>query len=306
MKYSKIGQSPLSASSIALGLMRIGSKSPAQVQELLETALEEGINFVDNADIYAKPISSELIYGQVMEAAPRLRDKFIVQTKCGIRRGWYDSSYEHIVESAEKSLRRMKTDSLDVLLLHRPDALVEPEEVAKAFDELRHSGKVKYFGVSNMNPGQIENLQRCLDMPLIADQVELSIVHAPMIEAGINVNMTNELSPSRDMGLLDYAQCRGMAIQAWSILQISLHGGTFLDNPAYPELNEVLSRLAEQYSVSKSAIAAAWLLRHPAVPQAITGTTSPAHLREIAKAADISLSRPEWYELYRAAGRVLP
>ena len=306
MEYKNIGTSPLRASRVALGLMRIGSKSAAQVQELLETALEEGINFLDNADIYAKPISSELLFGEVMDSAPHLRDKFIIQTKCGICRGFYDSSYEHIIESAEESLRRMKLESLDVLLLHRPDALVEPEEVAKAFSELHDSGKVKHFGVSNMNPGQIENLRRCLDHELIVDQVEMSIVHAPAIEAGINVNMMNEQSPTRDMGLLDYARCRGMGIQAWSILQISLHGGTFLDNPAYPELNTLLRELGEKYGITSSAVAAAWLLRHPALTQAIAGTTNPAHLREIAKAGDIRLERQEWYALYRAAGRTLP
>jgi len=306
MQYQNLGKSPLWVSRIATGLYRASLCSTAEVHALLEAALEEGINFVDNADIYAKKTPSELLYGQVMDIAPRLRDKFIMQTKCGICRGWYDSSYEHIIESTEQSLRRMKLDSIDVLLLHRPDALVEPEEVAKAFDELRSSGKVKYFGVSNMNPGQIENLNRCLTEPLIVDQVELSIVHAPMIEAGINVNMMNALSPTRDMGLLDYAQCRGMGVQAWSILQIDLRSGTFLDNPKYPELNAVLEGLGEKYSVSKSAIATAWILRHPAKIQAISGTTNPQHLREVAKAADISLSRQEWYELYRAAGRTLP
>ncbi len=306
MQYSKIGKSELEASRVALGLMRSSLFGPAEMQALMETALECGINFLDNADIYAWKTPSEIIFGQVMEAAPQLRDKFIVQTKCGICRGYYDSSYEHIIESAEQSLRRMNTDSIDILLLHRPDALVEPEEVARAFDELHASGKVRHFGVSNMNPGQIENLKRCVRQELIVDQVELSIVHAPMIDAGIHVNMTSAPSVMRDGSLLDYAQCTGMGLQAWSILQIDLRGGTFLDNPAYPELNAVLERLAEKYSVTKSAIAAAWILRHPAKIQAISGTVNPQHLREVAKAADIVLTRPEWYELYQAAGRKLP
>ncbi len=306
MQYNKIGKSELSASRVALGLMRSSLFGPTEMQELMETALEVGINFIDNADIYARKTPSEIIYGQVMEAAPQLRDKFIIQTKCGICRGYYDSSYEHIIESAEQSLRRMNLDSIDILLLHRPDALVEPEEVARAFDELHTSGKVRHFGVSNMNPGQIENLKRCVGQELIVDQVELSIVHAPMIDAGIHVNMMSAPSLMRDGSLLDYAQCTGMGLQAWSILQIDLHGGTFLDNPAYPELNAVLERLAEKYSVTKSAIAAAWILRHPAKIQAISGTVNPQHLREVAKAADIVLTRPEWYELYQAAGRKLP
>ena len=306
MQYGRIGKSGPEASRLALGLMRSSLHGPAEMQRLLETALECGINFVDNADIYAWKTPSEIIYGEVMDSAPQLRDKFTVQTKCGICRGYYDSSYEHIIESAEQSLRRMKLDSIDVLLLHRPDALVEPEEVARAFDELHASGKVRHFGVSNMNPGQIENLKRCVRQELIVDQMELSIVHAPMIDAGIHVNMTGAPSIMRDGSLLDYAQCTGMGLQAWSILQIDLRGGTFLDNPAYPELNAVLERLSEKYSVTKAAIAAAWILRHPAKIQAVCGTVNPQHLREVAKAADIVLSRPEWYELYQSAGRKLP
>ncbi len=307
MQYNNIGKSSISASRVALGLMRSSLYGPKEMQALMETALEEGINFLDNADIYAWKTPSEIIYGEVLEAAPYLRDKFIVQTKCGIcRAGYYDSSYEHIMESAEQSLKRMKLDSIDILLLHRPDALVEPEEVARAFDELHSSGKVKHFGVSNMNPGQIENLKRCVRQDIIVDQVEMSIVHAPMIDAGIHVNMTSELSLMRDGSLLDYAQCNQMGIQAWSILQISLRGGTFLDNPAYPELNAVLERLAEKYGATKSAIAAAWLLRHPAKIQAIAGTVNPRHLREVARAADIKLTRPEWYELYQSVGKKIP
>ncbi|MBR2880083.1 MAG: aldo/keto reductase [Oscillospiraceae bacterium] len=306
MKYSNIGNSDLAASRIALGLMRSSLYGSEEMRSLLETALEEGINFVDNADIYAWKTPSEILFGEVMDSAPYLRDKFIIQTKCGICRGYYDSSYEHIIESAEQSLRRMKLDSIDILLLHRPDALTEPEEVARAFDELQSSGKVRHFGVSNMNPGQIENLKRCVKQDIITDQVEMSLAHAPAIDAGIHVNMMEDASLMRDGSLLDYAQCKGMGIQAWSILQISLHGGSFLENPEYPELNAVLERLAEKYSATKAAVAAAWLLRHPAKIQAIAGTTNPQHLREMAKAADICLTRPEWYELYRASGKTLP
>ena len=171
---------------------------------------------------------------------------------------------------------------------------------------LRASGKVRHFGVSNMNPGQIENLKRCVKQDIIVDQVEMSLAHCPAIDAGIHANMMEDAAIMRDGSLLDYAQCKGMGIQAWSILQISLHGGSFLDNPEYPRLNEVLQRLGEKYSVSKAAIATAWLLRHPAKIQAIAGTTNPQHLREIAKAADICLTRPEWYELYCASGKTLP
>lgn len=306
MKYFQIGSTGIEASRIALGMMRSSLHEVKEMRVLLGTAAELGINFVDHADIYAWKNVSEELYGQVMKDAPELRDKFSVQTKCGICRGYYDSSYEHIMESVETSLRRMNLDTIDMLLLHRPDALMEPEEIARAFEELQSSGKVKHFGVSNMNPGQIENLKRCVKQEIAVDQVQMSIVHAPMIDAGIYVNMTEDRAIMRDGSLLDYAQCKQMTVQAWSVIQTGWKRGTFLDDPEYPELNAVLERLAEKYGVSKSAIAIAWILRHPANIQPITGTADPQHLREVAKAADITLTRPEWYELYLSAGRPLP
>ncbi len=306
MEYMKLGTTDVQVSRLALGLMRSSLYEAKEMQALLEKAVELNINFLDNADIYAWKNSAEELYGQVMESAPHLRDKFIVQTKCGICRGYYDSSYEHIMESVDTSLKRMHLDTIDVLLLHRPDALVEPEEVARAFDELQSSGKVKYFGVSNMNPTQIANLKRCVKQELVVDQMQMSIVHAPMVDAGIHVNMLVDGGIMRDGNLLDYAQATGMTIQAWSILQAGWKLGRFLDNPQYPELNEVLTRLSEKYGVTKSAIAVAWILRHPAKIQPISGTANPAHLEELAKAVDITLTRPEWYELYLSAGRQLP
>lgn len=306
MKYMNIGTTNLKASQIALGMMRSSLYEAKEMRILLETAAEEGINFVDHADIYARKNVSEELYGQVMTEAPELRDKFLVQTKCGICRGYYDSSYEHIMESVDTSLKRMHLDTIDILLLHRPDALMEPEEIAKAFDALASSGKVKHFGVSNMNPGQIENLKRFVTQPLVADQVQMSIVHAPIIDAGIHVNMTCDQAVMRDGGLIDYAQCNHITLQAWSTLQASWEKGSFIDHPDYPELNAVLERLAGAYGVTKAAIATAWIMRHPAKIQAISGTTNPQHLRELVKACDISLTRPEWYELYLAAGRKLP
>ncbi len=306
MKYIQLGNTGIEASRLALGMMRSSLNEAKEMRVLLETATELGINYVDHADIYAWKNVSEELYGQVMKEAPTLRDKLIVQTKCGICRGYYDSSYEHIMESVDTSLKRMDLDSIDVLLLHRPDALVEPEEVAKAFDELQSSGKVKHFGVSNMNPGQIENLKRCVKQELAIDQVQMSIVHAPMIDAGIHVNMTEDPAVMRDGSLLDYAQCKQMTVQAWSIIQSGWRKGSFVDNPEYPELNAVLDRLSEKYGASKAAIAIAWIMRHPAKIQPITGTANPEHLREVAQAVDIVLTRPEWYELYLSAGRKLP
>lgn len=306
MNYMELGKTGLQVSRIALGMMRSSTQDAKSMRALLETAAEVGINFVDHADIYRRLYVSEELYGEVMKDAPELREKFMVQTKCGICRGYYDFSYEHIMESVHTSLKRMNLDHIDVLLLHRPDALMEPEEVAKAFDELQSSGKVKHFGVSNMNPGQIENLKRCVKQKIEVDQVQMSIVHAPLIDAGVYVNMKSDLAAMRDGSLLDYAQCKNMTVQAWSVLQASWEEGSFLNHPNYPELNEVLGRLAEQYGVTKSAIAIAWLLRHPAKIQPIAGTANPQHLRELVKAADITLTRPEWYELYLSAGRKLP
>ena len=306
MKYIQLADTGLSVSQIALGMMRSSLHTEKEMRPLLETAVEEGINFLDHADIYAWRNSAEEIYGKVLQEAPHLRDKFIIQTKCGICRGYYDSSYEHIMESVDNSLRKMNIDSIDVLLLHRPDALVEPEEVAKAFDELHAAGKVKHFGVSNMNPWQIENLKRYVKQPIVCDQMQMSIVQAPMVDAGIHVNMTADQGIMRDGSLIDYAQCNNVTLQAWSIVQASWEKGSFLDHPEYAALNEVLDRLAAQYGVTKSAIATAWILRHPAKIMAITGTANSAHLQEIAKAADITLTRPEWYELYLAGGRKLP
>lgn len=306
MKNITLGTTGPEASQLALGLMRSSLYEANEMQALLEKALELQINFVDNADIYAWKNSAEELYGQVMAQAPHLRDKFIVQTKCGICRGYYDSSYEHIVECVNTSLKRMNLDAIDILLLHRPDALMEPEEIARAFDELAAAGKVKHFGVSNMNPAQIENLKRCVSQELLVDQMQLSIVHSSLIDAGIYVNMTDSGAVMRDGNLLDYAQIHGMTIQAWSILQAGWKDGCFLDNPKYEALNQVLAKLSEKYGITKSAVATAWLLRHPAGIQPIAGTANPAHLAELARAFDITLTRQEWYELYLSTGKKLP
>lgn len=306
MKKIQLGNSPLTASQLALGMMRSSLNEAKDMQALLEKALELEINFVDHADIYAWKNVAEELYGQVMAEAPHLRDKFLVQTKCGICSGYYDSSYEHIMERVETSLKRMHLEVIDVLLLHRPDALMEPEEIAKAFDQLEAEGKVKYFGVCNMNPGQMALIQKYIRQPLIVNQMQMSIVHAPMIDSGIYVNMADDRSVMRDGSLLDYARMQGVTIQAWSILQAGWEQGTFLEHEAYPQLNQVLAKLSEKYNVTKSAVALAWLLRHPAKLQPISGTASPKHLEELVQAFDFTLTRPEWYELYLSAGRTLP
>ncbi|SDM40890.1 Predicted oxidoreductase [Lachnospira pectinoschiza] len=306
MKKVRLGSSDLKVSQMVLGMMRSSAADVKALEAVLEKALELDINFIDHADIYAWRTPAESLYGELVKARPELKDKFIVQTKCGICQGYYDLSYEHIMESVEQSLTRMNLEKIDVLLLHRPDALMEPEEIAKAFDELQLSGKVLNFGVSNMNPGQISRIQKCVRQPLITDQMQLSIVHSSLIDQGIYVNMKDEQAVMRDGSLLDYLDEHNMSLQAWSIIQAGWEEGCFIDHPNYKELNDKLEELSKKYKVTKSAIAVAWILRHPANILPIAGTVNPTHLEEMAKAFELKLTRQEWYSLYLATGKKLP
>ena len=301
-----LGKSGLSVPTVAVGCMRISNMSKADIRKFVDTALENGANFLDHADIYGGG-KSESAFAEAVGMNPAFREKIFIQTKCGIVPGkMFDFSYEHIIESVNGSLKRLNTEYIDVLLLHRPDALVEPEEVARAFDELHAAGKVRHFGVSNQNPYQMQLLQKSLDMPLCANQLQLGIMHAPMIQAGINVNMYNDSSVNRDGGVLDYCRLNDITIQPWSPLQYGFFEGCFIDNEKFPEVNEVMAKLAEKYGVTKTTIAFAWLLRHPAKMQPVTGTTNPARLAECLRAADVRLTREEWYSIYLAAGNILP
>lgn len=304
MKYINIGNE-IKASSIALGCMRISDKPTKQVEELIDTALEEGINFFDHADIYGGGKSEE-VFGKVLKKKKGLREKIIIQTKCGIRNGYYDFSKEHILKSVEGSLKRLKTDYIDILLLHRPDTLMEPEEIAEAFSILHSSGKVRNFGVSNFNPMQIELLSKYLNQRVIVNQLQFSIAHTGMIDFGFNVNMKVDQAINRDGSVLEYCRLKGITIQAWSPFQYGFFEGTFLGNEKFKELNEKIDEIAIQKGVPSIAIPIAWILRHPAKIQAIVGTTNPARLKDICKAADIELTREEWYALYRSAGNKLP
>ncbi len=305
MKYIKFANSDINASEISLGCMRISDMSNQEVSNLVHTALDEGINFFDHADIYGGG-KSEAIFATAIGMNAGLREKMYLQTKCGIRQGMYDFSKEHILEAVDGSLRRLQTDYVDVLLLHRPDALVEPEEVAEAFNSLQDSGKVKYFGVSNQNPMQIELLRKYIRQPIIANQLQLSIMFTGMIDQGINVNMKVDRSIDRDGGILDYCRLHDITIQPWSPFQYGFFEGVFLDNDQFPELNQKINEIAAAKGVSNTAIAIAWLLRHPAKMQPIVGTTNPNRLKDICNASDITLTRPEWYEIYLAAGNMLP
>jgi predicted oxidoreductase len=305
MKKMTISNGLLQIPEIGLGLMRIPRLDITDAQKLIRTALDNGISFFDHADIYANG-ESESYFARAVGLLGIPREQCILQSKCGIRHGCYDFSREHILKSVDGSLSRLKTDYLDILLLHRPDTLMEPEEVAEAFRILKEAGKVRHFGVSNQNAGQIALLQKYLPDPILFNQLQLSITECGMIDAGFNVNMSNEPGVNRDGGILEYCRLQGITIQAWSPLQFGFMKGPFVDNPMFPELNKKLEELASVYHVGKSAVATAWILRHPANIQVIVGTTSMTRLEEIAQASNIRLSHEEWYALYLSAGKKLP
>lgn len=300
-----IGQTGIQVTRIALGCMRMSDLEGKQAEEVVGTALDLGINFFDHADIYGGGLS-ELRFRDAIKHLNVNRDKMIIQSKCGIREGYFDFSKEYILSSVDGILERLGTEYLDFLILHRPDVLVEPEEVAEAFTKLRAEGKVKHFGVSNQNRFQMELLQSYLDEPLAVNQLQLSPAHTPMFDAGLNVNMLNKASIEHDDGIVDYCRLKRVTIQAWSPFQIDLSRGLFVNHPDYKELNETIAKLAKNYNVSSEAIVIAWILRHPAQIQAIVGSMNPSRLKAIDKANDIALTREEWYDIYRSAGNILP
>ncbi|MBB5362031.1 aldo/keto reductase [Deinococcus humi] len=305
MRTIKLGTSALDVPVVAVGMMRINTMSKAEVQTLIGTAMDHGANFFDHADIYGKGACEE-IFADAVGMDSSVRETMILQSKCGIREGMFDFSKEHILTSVDGILKRLKTDYLDILLLHRPDALVEPEEVAAAFDQLEQDGKVRHFGVSNQHPRQIELLKKSVRQPLVANQLQLSITNATMITQGFNVNMENDEAVNRDGGVLDYCRLHDITIQPWSPFQFGFFEGVFLDNPKFPELNAKIDEIAAKYGVSNTTIAIAWILRHPAKMQPVTGTTTPERLADCLKAADVHLTREEWYAILLAAGNTLP
>ena len=295
------------ASRVAQGCMRIGNLEEQALDRLVKSDLEQGINFFDHADIYGGG-ECEKRFGQLLKANPGLRDRMLIQTKCGIRPGSYDFSKAHILSAVEGSLTRLGVERVDYLLLHRPDALMEPEEVAEAFDALHRAGKVRFFGVSNHNPLQMELLSRALPeaLSLRIDQLQLSLTNTTMIDAGINVNMENAGAVNRDGSVLDYCRLKGITIQPWSPLQYGFFEGVFLGSEKYPELNRKLTEIAGRYGITETGLAIAWLLRHPARMQPIVGSVNPERMADIARAADVTITHDEWYELYRASGKQLP
>lgn len=305
MRTMRLGTSALEVPVVAVGCMRITALDKAGAERFVQTSLELGANFFDHADIYGGGRCEE-VFADALHMSAQRREKVILQSKCGIRRGMFDFSREHILASVDGSLRRLRTDYLDVLLLHRPDALVEPEEVAEAFERLANSGKVRHFGVSNQNPLQIQLLQKFVRQPIVANQLQLSITNTTMIAAGLNVNMENAAAVNRDGGVLDFCRLQGITIQPWSPFQYGFFQGAFLGNEKFPELNKKIDEVAAQHGVSNTTIAIAWLLRHPARMQPITGTMNLERLKDCARAAEVQLTRQEWYDIFRAAGNTLP
>ncbi|MFQ3556973.1 aldo/keto reductase [Streptomyces gramineus] len=310
MKTFQLPGTDMVVPNIVLGLMRIQDKSDAEVRELLATAMDSGITFLDHADVYGRELHGcERRFAEAMRLTPAQRENLVIQSKAGIvREGpYFDFSYEHLVESVEGSLKALGTDYLDILLLHRPDALVEPEEVARAFDDLAAAGKVRAFGVSNHTPRQIDLLKRHVRQPLVVNQLQLSVAHAPLVAQGVAANMQGlDQSVSRDDGLLDYCRLHDITVQAWSPFQAGFFDGPFLGSERHPELNAVVDRLAERHSVPPIAIATAWITRHPARMQVVIGTTTPQRVADAALGSDVPLTRAEWYELFRAAGHIVP
>ena len=311
MQQFTLPHTEITAPDVVLGLMRIAEKSDDEIRTLVRTARDAGIDFFDHADIYGgQKHRCEERFAEALQLSPSEREQVTIQSKAGIvpEGPYFDYSYEHLVASVEGSLRALRTDHLDILLLHRPDALVEPEEVARAFDELHESGKVRHFGVSNHTPRQIELLQKHLDQPIVANQLQLSITHSTIIAQGVAANMqgTDQALVRDGGGILDFCRLHDITVQAWSPFQAGFFDGVFLGHPEHAELNAVIDRLAAKYDVAPEAIATAWITRHPAPMQVVLGTTTPQRVTDSAAGSDVPLTRAEWYELFRTAGWIVP
>lgn len=306
MKKVKFGTTNQEVSAIVAGCMRLSNLDEDKAIKYIDNVLKNGVNFFDHADIYGKGLSEE-VFGKAISKMGVKREDIFVQTKCGIVPGvMFDFSKEHIISSVEGSLKRLGMDYVDALLLHRPDALVEPQEVAEAFDILEKSGKVRYFGVSNMKPMQIELLKKSVKQPLVANQLQLSVAHTSMISNGLEVNMMTNGAVDRDGSVLDYCRLKDITIQAWSPFQYGMIQGAFFENEEFANLNKKLAQIGEMYGVSATTMAVAWLLRHPANMQVLAGTMNLDRFDEICRACDVELSRKDWYDIYMSAGNILP
>ena len=308
MKKLDIKNGPQQVSRVVLGCMRMPSLEAEEAAKVISTAAEQGINFFDHATCYGNG-EAERRFAEAFPLTGLKREEIFLQSKCGLHfdRMEFDWSKEDILASVDGSLSRLKTDYLDVLLLHRPDLLFEPEEVAEAFAQLAQSGKVRHFGVSNVTPGELELLRKYVAQPLVFNQLQLSLEQTQLLDPALYLNnLTTERSIDRDNGLLDYCRLHDITVQAWSPVQIGMFQGSFIDHPDYPELNQALEEIGKKYGVTKAAVAIAWILRHPAKMQVIVGTMNPTHVEEISRGDDVELTHKEWYDLYLASGKFLP
>lgn len=307
MKKILLGSSGIEVSEVGLGCMRMADKSVEEACEILETALSVGINFFDHADMYGRG-KAELVFGKAIKALNVDRESIIIQSKCGIDvdTGTFNFEKQYILDSVDGILERLQTDYIDVLLLHRGDALVEPKEVAEAFDILKASGKVRHFGVSNHSGMMIDLLNKDLNVDLVANQVQMSIMHTPAIDYALNFNNRSALGTDHAAGMIEYARLHNMTLQAWSPFYAGFFEAVFVDHEDYPVINQAMQVIADKYGVSKEAVAVAWILRHPAQIQTLVGTMNTERIRKISKVSDFRLTHTEWYDLYKAAGNKLP
>ena len=306
VKYMNLGKSELKVSAVGVGCMRFNGLDEKAADGFVKGVMDLGVNFFDHADIYGGG-DCEVRFGRVLKDNPGLREKMVLQSKCAIVPGkMYDFSKTYILNSVDGILKRLGTDYLDVLVLHRPDALAEPEEVAEAFDQLQEQGKVRHFGVSNHNPGQILLLKKYVKQEILVDQLQFGLAHAGMISSGMEANMMTQGAVDHDGGVLDFCRLNDITIQTWSPFQYGMFEGTFIGSDKYPELNQVLEEMAKKYGITPTGVASAWILRHPAHMQLIAGTTKTERMAQICQGADVTLDREDWYKLYLAAGHILP
>lgn len=304
MKRIRLGNC-LEASQVALGCMRMAALTAEEAERVVKLVMDKGVDFFDHADIYGGG-ESERRFAQVLARNPGMREKMLIQGKVGICKGYYDASYEHIIEAAEGCLERLNVEYMDVLLLHRPDALMEPEEVAEAFERLHAQGKVRFFGVSNQNAGQMALLKKYMKQPLLIDQLQFGPAHTILVDEGMNVNIHSAHATQQGGGTLDYCRLNDITIQAWSPFQHGMFEGPFQTSEKYAEMNKAIRELAEAKGVSESAVAVAWILRHPAKIQALLGSMNETRLAQMCAGGDVELTRQEWYQIYRAAGNPIP
>jgi len=312
MKHIDLGKSGLVVPETAIGCMRMAALSVDETSAVVRSAMDAGMNFFEHADIYGAGDSEEL-FGKAVKEIGIKREDLILQTKCGIeiKPNWagllsYNFQKDYIIRCVEQSLKRLQTDYVDVLALHRPDTLMEPDEIADVFEDLHSSGKVRNFGVSNFNSEQMVLLQKSVSFKLIVNQLQLSLVHTGMFDCGFNVNVANNAAINKDGSILEFCRHQDITIQAWSPFIRSSTGKVFIDDPELPELNNKMAEIAEKYNVTKDAIAVAWILRHPAKIQVVIGTMNPQRIENIAKASSVTLTHHEWYDLYMSAGNPLP